>query len=254
MRFLKIILVALAFATIAGGLYLWRLPAEVGYRFGSRYLGPVALSGLRGTAWEGHADGVSVFGRDLGEVDWHAQKMPLLGGRFVADVRLKGADVDVAGEIERGGGRIEARDLRFSVPAELLAPLFDADGMKLLGTVSGVVTQAVLAQTRLSDVHGNARWSHAGVATDAETRLPDVLAEFASQADGSVAGSVRDDGSGDLVIDGTFTVRIGAFDALATLRARNDNANVAEMLRHVGESQPDGSTRLQVHSQSLKVF
>jgi len=254
MRFSKIILALLALAVVAGGAYLWRLPADVGYRFGSRYLGPVALSGLRGTAWEGHADGVSVFGRDLGEVDWHAQKMPLLGGRFVADVRLKGADVDVAGEVERAAGRIEARDLRFSVPAELLAPLFDAGGMKLLGTVSGVVTQAVLAQARLGDVHGNARWSHAGVATDAETRLPDVLAEFASQADGSVAGSVRDDGSGDLAIDGSFTLRIGAFDAQASLSARNGNADVAEMLRHVGEPQPDGSTRLQLHGQNLKVF
>lgn len=254
MRFSRIILALLALALIAGGIYLWRLPADAGYRLGSRYLGPVALSGLRGTVWEGHADGVSVFGRDLGEVDWHAQKLPLLGGRFVADVRLKGADVDVAGEIERGGGRVEARDLRFSMPAQLLAPLVDADGMKLLGTVSGVVTQAALAQARLGDVHGNARWSHAGVATEAQMHLPDLLAEFASQADGSVAGSVRDDGSGDLAIDGTFTVRIGAFEAQATLRARNGDAAVAEMLHRIGEPQPDGSTRLQLHGQSLKVF
>jgi hypothetical protein len=255
MRFLKVILLLGVVALIVAGVLLWTLPADVGYRYGARYLGPVALSGLRGTIWDGHADGVSVFGRDLGELDWHAQKAALLRGQYVADLRIQGADVDVAGVLTRSSdGRIAARDLRFSVPAALLAPALDIGALKLLGTISGVVTQAALADSLLSDAAGSARWSDAGVSGQAEARFSDILAEFSSQPDGSIGGVVHDDGKGDLGVDGTFSVSLGAFDAQARLSARNGNAQVADTLRYVGQPQADGSSQLVVHGQILKVF
>lgn len=254
MRLSKILLVLLALAVVAGGVFLWRLPAGIGYRYGLKYFGPVALSGVRGTVWDGHADGVSVFGRDLGEIDWRAERMALLRGQFVADIRIRGADVDVAGQVTRGAGRISARDLRFSVPAEAFAPLLGIETVKLLGTISGVVSQATLAGPQLSDAAGNARWSAAGVSGAMEAHFADILGEFASQPDGSIAGSAHDDGSGGLVVDGTFNLHFGTFDAQARLAARNGDAGVAEMLRGVGEMQPDGSTRLVLHGQMLKLF
>lgn len=255
MRFLKILVLLSIVVAVVAGIFAWTLPADVGYRYGARYLGPVVLTGLRGTVWDGHADGVSVLGRDLGELDWRAQKAPLLRGQFIADLRIKGADVDAAGVITREtDGSIVAHDLRFRVPAELLAPALDLKNLKLLGTVSGVVTQATFATTPLSDASGTARWTDAGVSGDAEARFSDMLAEFASQPDGGIGGSVRDDGGGNLAVDGTFSVRFNAFDAQATLRARNGDPQVAETLRHIGEPQADGSSRLVVHGQMLSVF
>jgi hypothetical protein len=255
MRFSKLLLVLLALALVAGGVFFWWLPAGVGYRYGVKYLGPVALSGVRGTVWDGHADGVSVFGRDLGEIDWRAERAALLRGRFVADIRIRGADVDVAGQVTRsGGGGLSARDLRFSVPAEALTPLLGTGTVKLLGTISGVVDQATLAGALLRDASGTARWSSAGVSGEVEMRFSDILAEFASRPDGSIAGAAHDDGSGDLAVDGTFALRLGAFDADAALRPRNGNAQVAELLRRIGEPQPDGSTRLAFRAQMLAPF
>lgn len=255
MRLSKFFLVLLALAVLAGGVFFWRMPAGVGYRYGLKYLGPVALSGVRGTVWDGHADGVSVFGRDLGEIDWRAERSALLRGQFVADIRIRGADVDVAGQVTRDGdGRMSTRDLRFSVPAEALAPLLGADTLKLLGTISGVVTQATWAGSLLSDAAGTARWGSPGVSGPAEARFSDILAEFASRPDGSIAGTAHDDGNGDLAVDGTFNLRFGTFDAQARLSARNGNAQVAEMLRQVGEVQADGSTQLVFHGQMLKFF
>ncbi|MFI4970565.1 MAG: type II secretion system protein N [Lysobacterales bacterium] len=255
MRFLKTLLALCVLALIVAGIFLWTLPADVGYRYGAKYLGPVALSGLRGTIWNGHADGVSVFGRDLGELDWHVRKSALLRGRYAAELRVQGAGVDVAGTLTRDAdGTVAARDLRFSMPAALLAPALDIGALSLLGTISGVVTRATLANALLSDASGTARWSDAGVSGQAEARFSDILAEFASQPDGSIAGAVHDDGKGDLAVDGTFNARFGAFDAQASLRARNGNAQVADSLRYVGELQPDGSSRLLVHGQMLKVF
>ena len=96
MRIVKTLLVLFALALVVAGVFAWMLPADVGYRYGARLLGPVTLTGVRGTVWNGHADGVSAFGRDLGELDWHAQKLPLLGGQWIAEVRIQGADVDLA--------------------------------------------------------------------------------------------------------------------------------------------------------------
>ena len=89
MRLIKYLFALVLLVAIVAGVYVWRMPAEVGYRYGARFLGPLALTGVRGTIWDGHADGVNLFGQDLGELDWHARKQPLLAREFVADVRMK---------------------------------------------------------------------------------------------------------------------------------------------------------------------
>jgi hypothetical protein len=254
MRFLKILSVLVVLGLIVGGIVLWTLPADVAYRYGAKYLGPVALTGVRGTVWDGHADGVSVLGRDIGELDWHAQKRPLLGGQLVADLRIQGVDVDAAGLVTRAGpGTFIARDFRFRVPAEMLGPALDLGGLKLLGAVNGMIKEATLSGNMLRSASGNGRWTEAGVAGDAEARFSDILAEFAAQPDGSIAGTVHDDGKGDLAIDGTFNTNFGSFDAQATLSARNANEQVAETLHHVGQLQADGTSKLVIHGQMLKL-
>ncbi|MEO7431986.1 MAG: type II secretion system protein N [Dokdonella sp.] len=255
MRLLKGFLVLVVLALIVGGIVLWTLPADVAYRYGTSYLGPVVLTGVRGTVWDGHADGVSVLGRDLGELDWHAQKAALLTGTFVTDLRVKGADIDAAGVATRTPrGTYSVRDLRFRVPAEILAPALDLGNLRLLGVISGTVTEATLSGAVLSSATGNARWTEAGVSGDAEARFSDILADFAAQPDGGIGGAVHDDGTGELAVDGTFRANVGTFDAQATLSARNGDPQVAETLRHIGELQTDGSTRLIVHGQMLKVL
>ena len=255
MRLLKILLVLVILLLIAGGIVLWTLPADVAYRHGSKYLGPVVLSGVRGTLWDGHADGISVFGRDLGEIDWRMAKSGILRGRMAADVRIQGTDVDAAGVVERAdAGAFTVRDVRFRFPAEMLAPVVGIPDLALLGAVSGVVSEATLRDGLLQSATGNARWSEAGVTGQAEARFADILGEFAAQPDGSIAGTAHDDGTGNLVVNGTFHANVAGFNAEALLRARNDDPQVQETLQHVGEPQPDGSSRLVIHGQMIKLY
>jgi hypothetical protein len=254
MRAMKILGGVVVLLLVVALLFAWTLPADVGYRYAARWLGPVALSGLSGTVWDGHADGASVFGVDLGELDWHARRLPILGGRFVADVRIKGADIDAAGELSRGAGSIVAREVRFSLPAAILEPMLDLDGLHLVGTVEGVIADAALTQGRLAAASGTARWTGAGVTGGAEARFSDILLDFAAQPGGGIAGSVHDDGRGNLAVSGRFVAQLAAFDLEVDLRARNGDAQVAEMLRRVGAPQPDGSSKLVVHGPVLKLF
>jgi general secretion pathway protein N len=255
MRFLKILVGLVVIAVIVGGIVLWTLPADVAYRHGARYLGPVVLSGIRGTLWDGHADGISVLGRDLGEIDWSVGKAPVLAGRLVANVRVQGADVDAAGVVERAnGGDITLRDVRFRFPAELLTNVVEAPDLTLLGTVSGLVAESTLRDGFVRSATGNARWSEAGVSGAADARFADIVGDFAGQPDGGIAGTAHDDGTGNLAVAATFHANIAGFEADAVLNARNGDPAVLETLRHVGEPQADGSSKLVVRGRMFKLY
>lgn len=255
MRLLKYLLVLVVLLLIIGVVVLWTLPADVAYRHSAKYLGPVVLSGVRGTLWDGHADGISVFGRDLGEIEWRMAKAGLLFGRMAADVRIQGSDVDAAGVVERAGaGAITVRDVRFRFPAEMLAPVVGIPDLSLLGAVSGVVSEATLKDGFLQSATGSGRWSEAGVTGAAEARFADILGEFAAQPDGGIAGTAHDDGTGNLVVNGTFHASVAGFEGEALLRARNGDPQVIETLQHVGAPQPDGSSKLVIHGQMIRLY
>jgi len=255
MRVLKILLAILVLLLVIGGVLLWTLPADVAYRQGARLLGPVVLSGVRGTLWDGHADGVSVLGRDLGEIDWRMSKGSLLRGTMAADVRIQGTDVDAAGLVERErDGALTLRDVHFRFPAEVLAPMLDVKDLSLLGAVSGVVATATVRNGLVESATGNARWSEAGVGGAADARFADILGEFAAQPNGGIAGTAHDDGTGNLAVRATFQVGLDGFRADAVLSARNDDAQVRETLRHVGEPQPDGSSKIAIRGRVFKLY
>ena len=255
MKLIKWLFVLLALALVVGGVIAWTMPADVAWRHVAPKFGPVSLVGVRGTVWEGHADGVSVFGRDLGELDWRIAKAPLLQRVVVADLRIKGADIDSSGLLERAwDGRLTARDVRFRVPATLFAPALDIPSLTLLGSVTGTLSQASLVDGRVVDAAGTARWTEAGVSGQAEARFSDILADFASKPDGSIAGTIADDGTGNLEATGQFTVSPAAFSAEAFLAARNDDARTREALQYIGQPQADGSSHLVIRGELFKLF
>ncbi len=255
MRFLKYLFAFLVLLLVIGGVLLWTLPADVAYRQGAKYLGPVVLSGVRGTLWNGHADGISVFGRDLGEIDWRMAKSALLHARMAADIRIQGADVDAAGIITRtDAGTLTLRDIRFRFPAQLLAPALDIPDLDLLGVISGALGDATLRDGFLVSASGNARWSEAGVSGAAEGRFADILGDFAAQPNGGIAGTAHDDGSGNLAVTADFHAAASGFEINALLRARNGDQQVLETLRHVGEPQSDGSSKLVVRGRMFKLY
>ena len=45
MRLSRILMVLLLLAVVGAGVFFWRLPADVGYRYGVKRVGAVALSG-----------------------------------------------------------------------------------------------------------------------------------------------------------------------------------------------------------------
>ncbi|HOX71298.1 MAG: type II secretion system protein N [Dokdonella sp.] len=255
MKAIKWFFILLVIALVVAGVVAWTLPADVAYRHLASRLGPVSLIGIRGTVWDGHADGVSVFGRDLGELDWRIDKAPLLMRSVHADLRIRGADIDTSGLLERNAsGDIHARDVRFRVPASLFAPALDVPSLKLLGSVSGTFSRLVMVDGLVTEAGGSAQWSDAGVSGTAEARFSDILAEFATRPDGSIGGTLADDGNGNLEVNGTFSIAATGFQAEAFLSARENDPRILEALRYIGQPQADGSSHLLISGQLFRLY
>lgn len=255
MKLLRRLFLLLLLLAAIGGVVAWTLPADLALRWFKPDLGPLQLAGVSGTVWQGRASAAAAFGTPLGAMDWDVQKTPLLLRRVVAHVRLSGGALELQGNLTRDAdGSVLVQQLDFALPAETAAPALDIPSLKLHGRIEGRVDDARLANGWVGGARGTARWRDAAVSGEAEARLGELLAEFASQPDGSIAGTVRDDGASQLEVAGQFVISSGQFSATARLVARNGDPQVSEALRYVGEPQPDGSSLLKINGQLFKLF
>jgi general secretion pathway protein N len=255
MKLLRRLFLLLLVLAVIGGVIAWTLPAELALRWFRPDLGPLQLSGISGTVWQGRASSATAFATPLGALDWSVEKSPLLLRRVVARIGLSGGALALDGDVTRDAdGSLIVHNMTFQLPAETAAPALDIPALKLHGTIEGRIGDARLANGWVSGARGSARWRDAAVSGEAEARLGELQAEFASQPDGSIAGTVKDDGSSNLEVAGQFAITSGQFNATARLVARNGDAQVAEALRYVGEPQPDGSSLLKINGQLFKLF
>jgi hypothetical protein len=237
------------------GVVFWTLPAQLAYRWAAPQLGPVQLDGIVGTLWDGRASNVTAFGQALGSLEWQVAKWPLLTRRVEAQLSLSGGQVKAKGQATREpDGMLRAIGVEFSLPAPLAEPALDIPALHLQGEISGRLDEATLRAGWVDGAHGTAHWTHAGVSGQAEARFGDLLADFASQPDGSIKGTVKDDASSNLAVNGQFVVQAGEFNAQATLSARNEDLQLREALQFIGEPQPDGTSLLKIHGQLYKLF
>ncbi|HJU40423.1 MAG TPA: type II secretion system protein N [Tahibacter sp.] len=255
MKALRLLVMLLFVLAVIGAVVAWTLPADLALRWFQPNLGPLQVSGVTGTVWEGRAGNVAAFGKSLGALDWRVEKTPVLFRRVVANLALGGGPVSASADATRDAdGSVLVQNAKFSFPAEMAAPALDIPALKLLGTIDGTLTEGRIVGGWIAGARGNARWHQAGVVGEAEARFGDVVAEFASAPDGSIAGTVKDDGTSSLVVDGQFVVRSGEFDATVRLGARADDAQLRDALRYIGEPQADGTSLLKIHGQLLKLF
>ncbi|UXI67561.1 type II secretion system protein N [Tahibacter amnicola] len=255
MRFLRRLILLILFLGVAGLIVAFTLPADLALRWFKPNLGPVQVAGVSGTLWHGRAASVTVFGTPVGALDWQVDKAPVLLRQIVARLNLSGGSITAKGEVMRDpDGSIAADNVDFAFPAELAAPALDIPSLKLLGRVDGHIDEARLAGGWVHGARGKARWRDAGVTGEAEARFGDLTVEFASKGDHSIAGTVKDDGTSGLIVDGQFVVQGGQFDVTARLSARNGDPQVQEALRYIGQLQPDGSSLLKIHGQLFKLL
>ena len=242
MRALKWLLAIVVLVAVLAGILLATLPAGVARRWAANSPRPLAMSGVDGSIWRGHADSVSLFGHDLGALDWTLAKRPMFTGRLVTDFHLSGAGIDAAGELTRErGGALSAAGLRFRFPAARLAPLVPAAVGALRGTVSGTLDSASVVHDLMLRAQGEARWSEVGFGALPSMNCPDLLARFAPAEAGGIEGTIGDGGGGDFGVAGTFSLKPSGYSLDIRLAPRTGDPAVRAILQQLGRSEADGS-------------
>ncbi len=254
MTILRRLLVLVLAVVIVAGIVIATLPAQYAYRLLADRLGPVALSGISGSIWQGRATSLVVFGQDVGTLDWHLDFAPLLQAELRARVKLDGGAVQASAIVTcTGNGDVDLRNVVFHMPASLAAPVLDIPALTLLGDIDGQVAQARLQNAWINRAKGSVRWHDAAVAGAAQARLGDLQATFYSTPQGVIRGTARDMG-GPLKLTGTFSVDAGQFEVDAVLAARDGNPQILDALNYIGQPQADGSSHLIVHGRLFRLF
>ncbi len=183
-------------------------------------------------------------------------KSAILRGRMAADVRIQGTDVDAAGLVERGrDGTLTVRTCISVFRRELLAPVLDDSGSQSARRGQRRDLRSDAAQRIHRKRERQRTLERSGRDAARPRRVSQTSsANSAAEPTGGIAGSAHDDGSGNLAVNATFRAGVSGFDAQASLSARNDDAQVRETLRHVGEPQADGSSKLVIHGQMFKLY
>lgn len=248
MRLVRTLLLLALVAIVLVAVLAWTAPAGIAYRLLRPHLGPVELSGLSGSVWQGRAEQATALGVPIGALDWRVAKGPALARRFEARLGLAGGGIEASANVHGGDDVVRLSDIDARLPAALLGPALDIPALVLTGEIELDVAEAEIAHGILTRASGSATWRDIGVVGAAVASLPGLRAEFAPRADGAIAARLADLG-GALSVDGTVVIRDGRFTSETKLLLREPDPRLAEMLKFVGERTPDGGSLLRIEGE-----
>ncbi len=215
---------------------LWTLPATLVYSLIASQLKEVQAGGISGSLWNGQASSLLLRGKDWGQLNWQLRPLPLLSGRAEADLQLDGPGVQLSGNVIRAANRaLDLGQTEGKIDAAWLGP---ALGLPLL-VPTGLVQLdlqrlSVDSEGRPTAVQGKARWENAGLTGIVRARAGTVLIE-AVGSDSRIDGSLRNEGDGNLSIDGAFSMRGTGYTAQVILRPDPADAELVQALQWVGQ-------------------
>jgi hypothetical protein len=172
---------------------------------------PLACAAARGTVWRGTCDNATVSNVALGQLGWRLQFWPLLTGRVVATLQVRGTGVSLYTDVvARRDRSLQLRALHGEAQLAALAPILRAGGVRVPDGFGGaararVQELRVAANGRIALVRGT-------LEIDALTQAaaPTALGSWLLTFDGAL--SAENDPIGTLVDRG------GPFDFRGTLR------------------------------------
>lgn len=242
-RIFRVLGIVLALLLVVGVVVAWTLPARFAWRMAQDRLPSVQLVGIDGSVWHGTAERLQVASLPLGELEWELHPAGLLHREVVADFAVAGELLTSHGLIRRtSNGGTSLLGVQASLPAKVLGGVLGLRYAEPRGKLKIDLKRADIRNAWFTALDAHATWKDASLRGDAQVELGDILADFKLASDGQVLGTVHDDGSGPIVVDGTVNASPGSYRIRLVLRARNpDDLAAQEALLYLGTRQPDGS-------------
>lgn len=208
----------------------------------------VALQGISGTIWSGHAREASAGGVYLTDIRWRFHPLALFGGRLEYGVNA----APVAGFVEADvavapGGAIRLQDVSASLPIAALDPFIEVAG--LAGDIDLRLTRLIVEDGLPVEAQGTIALSGLVIRPLAPSPLGDYEATIET-VDGVIRGAVEDL-SGVLDLSGTLEFRPDRSYLFTGLIGTRPGAPAAvdQQLQYLGSADAEGQRRLRLEGQ-----
>lgn len=180
-------LIAAGAAVFLVGVVLM-FPARVGYDW---FAPPgVALSGLEGTVWSGHARDANIMGLYLRDIEWRFRPALLATGRVGYRLTARPPGGEIEGEVAVGaGGTLRLADVRATLPLDTLRTITRVDN--LTGVAAVTIESAVLENGMPTAARGSLELRELLVPIVSRSPIGAYRAEFFTEEQG-ITASVED--------------------------------------------------------------
>jgi hypothetical protein len=237
----------LAFGLLAYVAFLTlTFPAERAYAYWKQQAGgraPVALGGISGSVWAGHADQALINGQRLEALHWRLHPWALFAGQVAADWSLKVDDGYGRGEAAAGlGGAVSLDSLEARLPLAQL-PVKALAALRPAGTLSLNLHDVKWDGTALVSASGRVVWNGAGINLFQALEFGDLSLTLETAAD-EVKGVLADAG-GPLQAQGLLSLKPdGSYQFTGSFAARGQAPELARALRTLGRMGSDGKVHI----------
>ncbi len=254
------------YALIAGLVYVSALivtvPAELAYRWGVVWAPSIArtlaLDGLDGTLWHGHADRLRLGdGIAVQALDWRLRPFDLLRGTIGLAVEGHWQELALSSVVQTPlsspvpEGRIALRKVRATAALDR-PPLAGRLPIQASGHLRIALEEAVVAPMRrplpIERVTGRITLEGLSIEQAGAGSLGGIELRLESSEAGRITGRFKDDGTGPLALEGEIRIHEDGdrytLEATAGLRDPN-RRDIAQVLRLFGTPGPDGRLRIE---------
>lgn len=170
-------------------------PARVAYDW---FAPPgVALSGLEGSVWSGHARDANIMGLYLRDIEWRFRPTLLATGRIGYRLTARPPGGEINGDVAiSAGGTVTLSNVRGTVPLDTLRALTRVDN--LAGVADVNVESAVLENGLPTSARGSLEVRELLVPIVSRTAIGGYRAEFFTEDEGITASVEDTDGVVDI--------------------------------------------------------
>ncbi len=208
----------------------------------------VVGNNYHGNLWSGSTDSLRVNNVDIGSVKWTIQPTCFLLFKLCAQINQNHEQVTSQFEVTVRN-KIVLKNIQASGDAAMLSLLFKNYGITSTGNFAANVEKAAFNGQRLESIDGNVKFNSLVLNGVIRISMGDVRSEFHTTADHTQIDIENDNGHVDLTgFVQLYTDMRYQLDMHLRQNANTDQT-IADGMRYLGKTQPDGSVRMQQQGQ-----
>lgn len=206
----------------------------------------VALDGVGGTLWSGHARTVTWFGRSVGDVEWSLAPGTLMAGTAAVRLTVTGPELALDARVDRGlwSGRTAISEVRGHASFAAIQRLSGARG-PISGRADIMGVALTLDDDRPVALSGRVVLKDVVVAAPSPQPIGSFILDLGMD-EGRLHATVADDSSAVAATGGVRLDPDGRWNVDLQVRARVPDSAIASALEALGPPDPSGFRRLEV--------